>query len=96
VKQVLAVLLSFALIAILLFSLAGCGADVKAENEKLKAENANLKSGNDKLKLEVQRLREELQKASEKDATINSLTEENAALKKEVEDLKSRTNRKKK
>ena len=34
----------------------GCGADIKAENEKLKTENTNLKSDNDKLKIEVQKL----------------------------------------
>ncbi len=81
-KQVTSALLSFFLIATLVLSLAGCGADVKAENEKLKAENASLRSANDKLKLEVQRLKEEIQKASEKDTTIASLTEENASLKK--------------
>jgi hypothetical protein len=41
------------------------------------------------LKLEVQKLKEDLTKAAEKDATISSLTAENEALKKQVEDLKA-------
>jgi predicted RNase H-like nuclease (RuvC/YqgF family) len=75
----------------------GCGADIKAENEKLKAENANLKSDNDKLRIEVQQSKEEIQKAAaEKDAKINTLTADNEALRKQVADLQAKTAKKKK
>jgi hypothetical protein len=46
--------------------------------------------------MEVQKLKEEMQKAAEKDATIGSLTAENEALKKQVEDLKAQLAKKKK
>ena len=95
-KRSICVLLSFLLIAAFLTAMVGCGADIKAENEKLKAENTNLKSDNDKLKLEIQKLKEEIQKVSEKDATIATLTDENEALKKQVEDLKAPKAKKKK
>jgi len=38
----------FLVIGELLLSVVGCGADIKAENDKLKAENAALKSENNK------------------------------------------------
>jgi hypothetical protein len=41
-------------------------------------------------------LKEDIQKAAEKDATIASLTAENEALKKQVEDLKAQMAKKKK
>jgi cell division protein FtsB len=41
-------------------------------------------------------LKEEIQKAAEKEATISSLTAENEALKKQVEDLKTQLAKKKK
>ena len=63
-KKAVSVILSLFLIGMFLTVLAGCGADIKAENEKLKAENTNLKSDNDKLKLEVQKLKEDIQKAA--------------------------------
>jgi carbonic anhydrase len=72
-------------------ALVGCGADIKAENEKLKAENATLKSDTDKMKLEVQKLKGEIQKAAEKDATIASMKVE-----KQVDDLKAQMTKKKK
>lgn len=81
--------LSLVFIGLFVVSLVGCGADIKAENEKLKVETASLKSDNDKLKLEIQKLKEDLTKAAEKDATIGSMTAENEALKKQVEDLKA-------
>ena len=65
-KQRMPAILSLILIGVFLLSLVGCGADIKAENEKLKAENANLKSGTDKLKLDIQKLKDELQKADRK------------------------------
>ena len=95
-KKAISVILSVFVIGILIAALTGCGADIKAENEKLKAENTNLKSDNDKLKLEVQKLKEEIQKGAEKEATISSLNAENQALKKQVEDLKSQMTKKKK
>jgi cell division protein FtsB len=90
------VILSLLLAAMFIAAVAGCGADIKAENEKLKVENGNLKSDNDKLKIEVQKLKEEIQKGAEKESTITSLTAENEALKKQVEDLKSQLTKKKK
>jgi cell division protein FtsB len=95
-KKAISVILSFALVSLFIVALVGCGADIKAENEKLKAENTSIKSDNDKLKLEVQKLKEEIQKAAEKEATIGSLTAENEALKKQVEDLKAQLTKKKK
>lgn len=95
-KKAWSVLLSLVMITLFVGTLVGCGADIKAENEKLKAENTSLKSDNDKLKLEVQKLQEEIKKAAEKDATISSLTAENEALKKQVEDLKAQLTKKKK
>jgi uncharacterized protein HemX len=89
-KQILTVGLSLALIVVFAGSLVGCGQEMKAENEKLKAENAALKTDSDKAKNEIQNLKQELQKAAEKDATINSLTSENEALKKELEGLKAK------
>jgi len=94
-KRAISIILSLLLITTFIVALVGCGADIKAENEKLKTENTNLKSDNDKLKIEVQKLKEEIQKASEKDATISSLTAENEALKKQVEDLKTQLAKKK-
>jgi len=41
-KRVICTILSLFLIMILVGTLVGCGADIKAENEKLKAESANL------------------------------------------------------
>ncbi len=87
-KRAISIFLSLFVLTTFTVGLAGCGADIKAENEKLKAENTTLKSDNDKLKLEVQKLKEEIQKAAEKEATLASLTAENEALKKQVEDLK--------
>ncbi len=81
-KRAISAILSFALISLFIVALVGCGADIKAENEKLK--------------LEVQKLKEEIQKAAEKDATIGSLNAENEALKKQVEDLKTQLTKKKK
>ena len=95
-RKTVSTLLSFVLIGLFVISLVGCGADIKAENEKLKTEITTLKSDNDKSKLEIQKLKEELTKASEKDATITSLTAENEALKKQVEDLKTQMTKKKK
>jgi len=95
-KRAISAILSLVMIGMLVVALAGCGADIKAENEKLKAENASLKSDTDKLKLEVQKLKEEMQKAAEKDATIGSLKAENEALKQQVEDLKAQLAKKKK
>ena len=89
-KEGVSVILSFFLVAMLMTALTGCGADIKAENEKLKAEMTSLKSDNDKLKFEVQKLKEEIQKGAEKEATISSLTVENDALKKQVEELKAK------
>jgi len=94
-KRAVSAILSLVLIVIFVSALVGCGADIKAENEKLKTENTNLKSDNDKLKLEVQRLKEELQKTAEKDTTITALTAENDAFKKQVEDLKAQLAKKK-
>jgi len=92
-KRSVSVFVTLALVGLFLLSLIGCGADVKAENEKLKAENTNLKSDNDKLETEIQKLNEELSKTaakvSEKDSTIASLTAENEGLKKEIGDLKT-------
>jgi len=95
-KRAISLMLSLFLVAMFVSTLIGCGADIKAENEKLKAENNNLKSDNDKLKLEIQKLKEDIQKGAEKEATITSLTAENEALKKQVEDLKSQLAKKKK
>ncbi len=89
-KRTISTILSLSLIGMFVMALVGCGADIKAENEKLKTENITLKSDNDKLKLEVQKLKEEIQKAAEKEATLTSLTAENEALKKQVEDLKTK------
>ena len=94
-KRGISAILSLLLIAMFVSALMGCGADIKAENEKLKTENTNLKSDNDKLKLEVQNLKEEIQKAAEKEATIGSLTAENEALKKQ-ERIKSPISKKEK
>ncbi len=95
-KRAISAALSFFLVLLFVSALVGCGADIKAENEKLKAENTNIKSDNDKLRLEVQKLKEDLQKAAEKDATINSLTTENEGLKKQAEDLQAQLAKKKK
>jgi len=95
-KKTLSAILLFAMISLFIVALVGCGADIKAENEKLRAENTNLKSDNDKLKHEVQKLNEEIQKAAEKEGTIGSLKAENEALKKQVEDLKAQLTKKKK
>jgi len=95
-KKLISVFPFFLLIGFLLVSLVGCGADIKAENEKLKAENAALKSDNNKLNLEIQKLKEELQKMAEKEATLSQLTAENEALKKQVEELKAQLAKKKK
>ena len=95
-KRTLAVFLSFIMIGMFVAVLAGCGADIKAENEKLKTENTNLKSDNDKLKLEIQKLKEEIQKAAEKEGILNSTKAENEALMKQVEDLKAQLAKKKK
>lgn len=99
-KRSIAVFLSFVMIGMFVPVLAGCGADIKAENEKLKAENTSLKSDNDKLKIEVQKLKEEMdaiQKgAAEKDSTIGAMKAENEAFKKQVEDLKAQSTKKKK
>ena len=96
-KSVIAAALSLLLIGVFVSVLAGCGTDIKAENERLKAENANLKSGNDKLKLDVEKLKEDAQKmAAEKDATIASMNAKNEALKKQVHDLNAKMPKKKK
>jgi cell division protein FtsB len=95
-KRAASAILPLVMIVLLVVALAGCGADIKAQNEKLKAENASLKSDTDKLKLEVQKLKEEMQKAAEKDATIGSLKVENEALKQQVGDLKAQLAKKKK
>ena len=96
-KRAVAVILSLFLIGMFLTVFVGCGADIKAENEKLKAENTTLKSENDKLKLDVQKLKEDTQKAAaEKDDLINNLKTENEALKKQVEDLTAKIPKKKK
>jgi len=96
-KRVIAAALSLLLIGVFVSVLAGCGTDIKAENERLKAENANLKSGNDKLKLDVEKLKEDTQKmAAEKDATIASMNAKNEALKKQVHDLNAKMPKKKK
>ena len=95
-KRAIAAILPLIMIAMFVVALAGCGADIKAENEKLKAENTGLKSDNDKLRLEVQKLKEEMQKAAEKDPLIVSLKAENETLKKQVEDLKVQSTKKKK
>jgi peptidoglycan hydrolase CwlO-like protein len=99
-KRTLSMILSFVMIVIFTATLFGCGAEIKAENEKLKAENTSLKSDNDKLKIEVQKLKEgmeAIQKATaEKDATIGTMKAENEALKKQVEDLKAQLTKKKK
>ncbi len=96
-KRVLPVVLSLLLIGLLVSALMGCGAEIKAENERLKTENAGLKSDNDKLRLDVQKLKEDAQKmATEKDEKIASLTAENEALKKQVEDLTAQMAKKRK
>jgi cell division protein FtsB len=96
-KRVISAVLSLLLIGIFVSALVGCGADIKAENERLKAENTILKSDNDKLKLDVQKLKEDaLKVAAEKDATIASLTAEKEALKKQVDDLNAKMAKKKK
>jgi cell division protein FtsB len=85
------------MIIVFVLAFVGCGADIKAENEKLKTENASLKSDNDKLKIEVQQLKEDAQRAAaEKDAKINTLTADNETLKKQVADLQAKTAKKKK
>ena len=89
-KRTISVVLSLALICFLFAALAGCGQEIKAENEKLKAENETLKADIAKVKGEVQKLKDDLQKAAEKDTTIATLTEETTALKKELEDLKAK------
>ncbi len=61
-KRAISTILSLSLIGMFVMALVGCGADIKAENEKLKTENITLKSDNDKLKLEVQKLKEEIQR----------------------------------
>ncbi len=88
-KKVLSVILSLALITLFAATLVGCGADIKAENEKLKAESTTLKSDIDKLKGENQQLKDAVQKAAEKDNTINTLTAENETLKKQLEEMKT-------
>src|SRR4030043_1171974 len=88
-KKWIFILFAMVLLAFWLLIHIGCGADIKAENEKLKTENNNLKSENDKLKLEVQKMKEEIQKIGEKEATIVSLTSENKVLKKQVEYLRA-------
>ncbi len=88
-KKTISVFLSLALSSMLVAALGGCGPDLKAEIEKLKAENTTVKADLDKATLEVQKLKGEVQKATEKDATIGTLTAENEALKKQVEDLKA-------
>jgi cell division protein FtsB len=99
-KRTISTILSFVMIVIFAAALSGCGADIKAENEKLKAENTSLKSDNDKLKIEVQKLKEGMEAiqkaAAEKDATIGTMTAENEALKKQVEDLKAQVTKKRK
>jgi cell division protein FtsB len=95
-SRIISTILSLMLIGMLAVALVGCGADIKAENEKLKAENTSLKSDNDKFKLEIQKLKEEIQKAAEKDATITSMKGENDALKQQVEDLKAQVAKRKK
>ena len=89
-RRIIFTFLSLSVIGMLVMALVGCGADIKAENEKLKTENINLKSDKDKLTLEIQKLKEEIQKGAEKEATLTSLTAENEALKKQVEDLKGK------
>jgi hypothetical protein len=88
-KKILSVFVVLIFASLLLVSLTGCGADIKAENEKLKAEVASLKTDAEKAKVEAQKLKEEAGKAAEKDATIKTLTDENEALKKQVEELKA-------
>ncbi len=89
-RRTLSALASLVLICVFVLSLIGCGADIKAENEKLKAENANLKTEIGKVKLDLQKLKDDSQKAAaEKDGTIKNLTDENEALKKQVETLKA-------
>jgi cell division protein FtsB len=99
-RRAISVILSLVMIGMFVVALTGCGADIKAENEKLKAENTSLKSGHDKLKIEVQKLKEGMEAvqkaAAEKDATIVSLKAENEAFKKQVEDLKAQLTKKKK
>jgi peptidoglycan hydrolase CwlO-like protein len=96
-KKAISGILSLFLIGMFLTVLVGCGADIKAENEKLKTENTSLKSDTGKLRLEVQKLKEEIQKAAaEKDATIGNLKAENEAFKKQVEDLSAKIPKKKK
>jgi len=96
-KKAISVILSLLLMGMVLTVFVGCGADIKAENEKLKAENTTLKSENDKLKLDVQKLKEDAQKvAAEKDGIINNLKAESEALKKQVEDLTAKMPKKKK
>jgi cell division protein FtsB len=71
----------------------GCGRDMNAENERLRAENNKLISEKDKLKLDITKLKEEIRGvADEQDAAIRSLSEENEALKKQVEDLRKEEN----
>jgi cell division protein FtsB len=99
-KRTVSTILSFVMIVIFAAALFGCGADIKAENEKLKAENNTLKSDIDKLKIEVQKLKEGMEAvqkaAAEKDATIGTMKAENEAFKKQVEDLKAQLTKKKK
>ncbi len=96
-KRAVAVILSLLLIGMFLTVFTGCGADIKAENEKLKAENTTLKSENDKLKLDAQKLKEDVQKAAaEKETTISNLNAEIETLKKQVEDLTAKIPKKKK
>ncbi len=95
-KRVTSAVLSLLLIGLFVSALMGCGAEIKAENDRLKAENTSLKSDNDKLKLEIQKLKEDIQKAAEKDTTISDLKTENEALKKQVADLPAQMAKKKK
>jgi len=103
-KRVIAAAISLLLIGVFISVLAGCGADIKAENEKLKAENANLKADNDKLRPDVKKLEEDAQKLAaekdatiaSKDATIASFNAENEALKKQVADLNAKMPKRKK
>jgi len=95
-KRTLSVVLSMLVLTAFVAALVGCGADIKAENEKLKAENTALKGSVDKMKADMQKLQDEVKKAGEKDATISSLTAENETLKKEVEELKAKMAPKKK
>ena len=52
-KRAISAILSLAVISLFIVALVGCGADIKAENEKLKAENEALQKQVEDLKTQL-------------------------------------------